>query len=393
MIRGEERRFENWIARARSNEITDTGIAELANWLAASGEQLSPRGRTADLASTGGPGSLSTLWAPAALVASGFLVPKLGVPGRPAGGIDVLSQVPGYRIDLDRSKAQAVLEKCGYAHIIAGATFAPADAAMFTYRQQNGAQSIPELAIASLLAKKLVMGVKSVGLEVRVAQHGNFGVDRENAKSNAQRFGRVARLLGVEAICFLTDGTRPQQPYFGRGEALLALSHLFGARACSWLEQHVLTCENWTSILTRSCSSSRLGIAHAFASNILAQEGSINGLEECAAEVAAAHSRILPASRHGMVSYDLGQLRSAILEARGPDNGSSFSDSAGLILLAMPGSIVRKGQPLVSLRCSDAVWSKMSESVLSAIKLAEPAEGVTPDSLSGTMEVIGVGNR
>ena len=271
--------------------------------------------------------------------------------------------------------------------------FAPADAAMFTYRQQNGAQSIPELAIASLLAKKLVMGVKSVGLEVRVAQHGNFGVDRENAKSNAQRFGRVARLLGVEAICFLTDGTRPQQPYFGRGEALLALSHLFGARACSWLEQHVLTCENWTSILTRSCSSSRLGIAHAFASNILAQGGSINGLEEYAAEVAAVHSRILPASRHGMVSYDLGQLRSAILEARGPDNGSSFSDSAGLILLAMPGSIVRKGQPLVSLRCSDAVWSKMSESVLSAIKLAEPAEGVTPDSLSGTMEVIGVGNR
>ena len=100
MIRGEERRFENWIARARSNEITNTGIAELANWLAASGEQLSPRGRTADLASTGGPGSLSTLWAPAALVASGFLVPKLGVLGRPAGGIDVLSQVPGYRIDL-----------------------------------------------------------------------------------------------------------------------------------------------------------------------------------------------------------------------------------------------------------------------------------------------------
>lgn len=393
MIRNNESEFEGWIERARLNELADSHIAELASWLAASGEQVSPQEKTADLASTGGPASLSTLWAPAALVASGLLVPKLGVPGRPAGGIDVLSQVPGYRVDLDGARARDVLERCGYVHVIAGATFAPADAAMFAYRQRKGAQAIPELAIASLLSKKLAMGVKLVGLEVRVARHGNFGADREEARANSRRFVRVARLLGIEAVSFLTDGTTPQQPYIGRGEALLALSRLFGVEACPWLEHHALACQSWTSVLTRSAPPSRLGVTHAFASNILAQGGSIDGFEERAAQVAAAHSRIIPAARHGVVSYDLSQLRAAILDARGPDKDLSFSDSAGLILQVMPGTMVRKGQPLLSLRCSDAASEKMNERVLSAVHINDSVEDMLPGSLLNTLEVIGVGDR
>ncbi|WP_028004520.1 hypothetical protein [Sinorhizobium meliloti] len=393
MISGEESEFERWIERARLNQLSDSDIAELASRLAASGEQLSLQGKTADLASTGGPGSLSTLWAPAALVASGLLVPKLGVPGRPAGGIDALCQVPGYRVDLNGIDARAVLERCGYVHVIAGTTFAPADAAMFAYRQRTGAQAIPELAIASLLSKKLAMGVKVVGLEVRVARHGNFGANREDAKTNAQRFARVAKLLGIEAVSFLTDGMTPQQPYLGRGEALLALSRLFAAKACPWLEHHALACEGWTSALARSAPPSRLGVAHAFACNILAQGGSVEGLEERASNVAAAHSRIVPAIQHGVISYDLSQLRAAILDARGPDTDGSFSDSAGLILLAMPGTMVRKGQPLVSLRCADSALTKMYESVLSAVRLNDQVEAIIPGSLLNTLEVVGVGDR
>ena len=49
----------------------------------------------ADVASTGGPGSLSTLLPPFVLSTLGCNVVKLGVPGRSAGAIDSLATLPG----------------------------------------------------------------------------------------------------------------------------------------------------------------------------------------------------------------------------------------------------------------------------------------------------------
>ena len=163
------------IASARRGDLDDAGIAALARSLAASGETLeSNTDRTADVASTGGPSSLSTLLCPLFLRAFGWIVPKLGVPGRPAGGLDVLSRIPGYRVDLSAAEVACVLRDCGYAHFVAGERIAPLDARLFTLRQQTGAQTIPALVIASLLSKKIAVGVRTVGLDVRVAMHGNF---------------------------------------------------------------------------------------------------------------------------------------------------------------------------------------------------------------------------
>jgi thymidine phosphorylase len=385
--------FDVWIERARSGALDDTRIAGLAERLAASGERLDTGGHTADIASTGGPGSLSTLWAPPALVASGFRVPKLGVPGRPAGGVDVLAQLPGYTIDLDSHAAHEVLERCGYVHVLAGAKFAPADATMFAHRQRVGAQSIPALAVASLLAKKLAMGVRRVGLEVRVAPHGNFGADPDKAAANAWAFCRVAKLVGIEATCFLTDGTVPQQPYIGRGEAILALSLLLGGTAETWLQSHAGTCEDWASTLAGSDQPKHSRISFAFTSNVVAQGGSLEALEESAARVAASHSYLVFAEREGVLSFDLGGLREAILAARGADEGLRFDDSAGLILLVEPGTVVRAGEPLVSARCSDCARPSLRNAVSAAIRLAEPNDAATRRPLFGTLEVIGVGGR
>ena len=80
------------IDRMRTSLVTDDDIAYLATTLGGSGSVLSiPDGRfAADLASTGGPTSLSTLIGPLYLRAMGCCVPKLGVPGRPAGGVDAV---------------------------------------------------------------------------------------------------------------------------------------------------------------------------------------------------------------------------------------------------------------------------------------------------------------
>lgn len=91
--------------RAVATAATNADVAQLARLtqlLADSGERLiATSSDVVDIASSGGPGSLSTLLAPLYARALGARVAKIAVPGRPAGGVDVVGTLPGYRPDLD----------------------------------------------------------------------------------------------------------------------------------------------------------------------------------------------------------------------------------------------------------------------------------------------------
>lgn len=332
--------FDSWIAHAHSGTLTDEAIALLAQTLAASGARLASRERSADLASTGGPGSISTIWGPATLVATGSQVAKLGVPGRPAGGIDVLMQINGYRSDLDEIEAEKVLDQCGYVHLLAG-------------------------------------------------PHGNFGANHRAAVANAERYCRVASRLGMRGVCFITDGTSIQQPYLGRGEALIALSLLLDGSEGDWLGQHVKDCEHWCEILAVKGQPSRRAVAQALLDNILAQGGDPDSLQERAAAVASGHRLAVTSTGSGTVEFNPGALRQAIIAARRPDTPGSFDDSAGLILLARPGSKVIHGQPLVSVRCKDAVSPQLLRDVEAAISINQKESDGEAEG-SGRVEVVGV---
>lgn len=382
--------FDRWIAEAREDRLDDCGIAKLAETLANSGQRLELRPASADLASTGGPGSISTLWSPAAIAAHGSTVAKLGVPGRPAGGVDVLMQVDGYRTALNAAEAEAVIELCGYVHLLAGREFAPADAKLFAYRQEVGAQHVPALAIASLLSKKLVTGTSIAGLEVRIAPHGNLGANREEAERNARRFCRVARLLGITGVCFLTDATAPQQPYLGRGEVLVALSHLLSGTECEWLADHVRQCELWSNTLVGGAYPQRGDVSRAFIANIEAQGGTLKAIHSRAKTVIAAHSKKVTARNEGIVRYDLGEFRRAILAARKPDKEHIFDDSAGVIILVPPNSKVSRGEPLISVRCSDAAWPILNNDLSAAIHYDHAESGASELPGAVGVEVIRV---
>lgn len=243
VARGTEDAMSGIISAAARNALGIDDLFRLADALAKSGQTLDfPEFLTADLASTGGPGSLSTLLGPLYLRSYGFQIPKLGVPGRPAGGIDVLAQLRGYRFVLSPNDIREVLARCGYAHFLAGMDCAPLDAALFRYRQKAGAQDVPALAVASILAKKIACGVKFAGLDVRVAPHGNFGGTFAEARESARLFCAVAREAGIRAVALLTDARMPYQPYIGRGEALLALKLVSDGRADHWLCEHAHRC-------------------------------------------------------------------------------------------------------------------------------------------------------
>lgn len=139
----------------KAGDASDDDLARLTEVLADSGERIAAvSAERIDIASSGGPGSLSTLLAPLYARALGAVVSKIAVPGRPAGGLDVLASLAGFRPDPGRAEARRVLEASGYLHIRAGRTFCPLDARFFAWRQANDMQAVPALAITSLLSKK-----------------------------------------------------------------------------------------------------------------------------------------------------------------------------------------------------------------------------------------------
>lgn len=339
-------------------------IVELARALAESGRCRPVNVNSADVASSGGPSSLSTLLCPLHLVAAGLTVPKIGVVGRPAGGVDVLGTVPGYRAELSSDEFEHVLSTAHYAHTVAGQTWAPADAILFRLRQEQGTQAIPALAVASLLAKKFAGGVGVAGLEARVAAHGNFGATVSEARKNADLYCEVATKLGLLPVVILTDARVPFQPYLGRGESLTALTLILrGQTQDPWLTSHAALCSKIADIVTRCSRSSKAAdgdpslnaASDAMEENLRAQGSSRADLDQ-RVELVASHSRtVVHADSDGFVDYRLDRLRALLLATQSgsqPQTGkrSTYPDASGIRLLRAPWQEVRRGEPVLEFR-------------------------------------------
>lgn len=344
--------------------------AKLAIAFADSGDRFWPDpGVTADIASTGGPTSLSTLLCPLFLRVAGCCVVKLGVPGRPAGGIDCLAQLQGYRTALAPSELVVILKQHGLAHFLASDRYAPLDARVFQLRQRYGFQDVATLAAASLLSKKLAVGVRYAGLDVRVGPHGNFGRTWEEARINAAMFVNAANILNIDARPVLTDGSFPYQPYIGRKEALAALWLLFESKANFWLSSHLELCRT----IAQTCvpdDGKRLvkqaGVAllkEAFYSNLEAQGTSPGEFERIAETTLESHSETLCARSDGFVGYAMADIRRVVVEAQSSvtTTGNAFPDPLGLTLLRHPGEWVRRGEPIATFRADRTASTEIAE--------------------------------
>ena len=348
------------IEEVRLNYANDPDVAaSLAMKLAKSGDIISPScDLVADVASTGGPSSLSTILSPLFLRSAGAVVPKLGVPGRPAGGIDCLAQIPNYRSMLTTAEVNQILESSGYAHFFAGDQFAPLDRRMFQLRHETNAIAVPGLVTASLLAKKLAVGIKHAGLDIRVSSIGNFGSDWLSATENARLFLKTAKLVGIEASPVLTDGQYPYQPYIGRSEALVALDDIFDGNTSSWLENHCTMCR--TMVLacitdkyrTNVIDASREVLQFHFNQNLISQGSNPERFKELVQKTRQGHQLQFTAEYAGFSYYSLGEIRNVIARCQREQTSVNdlFPDPIGLIFLQPPGTWVDKNEPLATLR-------------------------------------------
>jgi len=343
-------------------------VAELAICLADSGVRRDVNVRSADIASSGGPGSLSTLLCPLHLVDIGLTVPKIGVPGRPAGGIDVLGAIPGYRTHLSPVEFDDVVTTVGYAHVLADETWAPADAALFRLRQERGTQANPALAAASLLAKKLAAGVQIAALDVRVAKYGNFGATTIEARKSAGLYCDAGLQLGLRPVVFLTDNSVPYQPFIGRSEAMRGIAMVaLGDIEDEWLNGHARMCLEMARIVESfapppsaetAAPLAGAGIVDILAAHLGSQGCSLAALDAQVSWNAAQARQLVYAAEDGFVHYDLSAIRDLILGLNRPENGqrgslvgvADYLDLAGARLLCPPDRKVRRGEAVVELR-------------------------------------------
>lgn len=368
------------IRHVRSESLTDSDIAYLAQSCAnADGLIWDRMEDAADIASTGGPTSLTTLLCPLYLRAFGHKVPKLGVEGRPAGGIDVLAQIPGFEYRLSNSEAAVALSKSGYVHFLAGEEQAHHDAILFSYRKEVGALNLSPLVIASLLTKKLVAGLTRVGLDVRVSSFGNFGTSWNEAKQNANRFCDVASILGISAVCFLTDGSIPYQPYIGRGESLVALADIFQTEDYRELTSHLNVCyaiARGTSDFHGPRPSANELMSH-FESNLLSQGARLDAFFERADIIEANHRFTVTASEHGFLNIGLEALRRILVSSQKVllSDANRFPDPVGVILRSAHGAYVRKGDVIATVRADALLWPELRSELGKALTICRTPTG------------------
>lgn len=319
----------------KNNPFNKYLIAELTCALAKSGNTLSFNKQTADIPSTGGPSSLSTIICPL-ILKEYFSVPKLGIVGRPAGGIDVLSQIDGYKTKLKSNDIYQIIEKTNYCHFISNNEYTPLDSLLFKYRSENNFKDIPGLVIASLLAKKVAVGVKRICLDIRYSDYGNFGKSLYEAELLSQNFKDVANLLDIESTFYFSDNNRLLQPYIGRGEALLAISEMINGNKNLWLNKHIFDCKKITETLTKkevSCNQLNDIIKKNFIENIENQGGKIDSFINIAKTTKELHIYEYTASKKGKVRIDMDKMRDLIVNIQRNyiTTDNEFPDPCGLI--------------------------------------------------------------
>ncbi|GMG84128.1 hypothetical protein LNKW23_33420 [Paralimibaculum aggregatum] len=169
--------------------------------------------RVVDKHSMGGvPGSRITLIVIPIVAAQGLMIPKTSSRAitSAAGTADAMEAVA--RVDLDREEMRTVVEQCGGCIVWNGRiSHSPIDDVMNAINRPLGVSS-RYLDVSSILSKKLAAGATHVVIDLPAGPSTKLR-DPADAKELAELFERVGRAVGLEVSARITTGGAP----IGRG--------------------------------------------------------------------------------------------------------------------------------------------------------------------------------
>ncbi|MHA1521776.1 MAG: AMP phosphorylase [Promethearchaeota archaeon] len=189
--------------------LTDDEIVDLTYAMANSGDILDFGPDVYDKHSTGGvPGNKVTLLIVPILSAVGLFIPKTSTraitsPSGTADSFEVMAPVT-----FTKEQALIILENQQAGIFWAGAMNSSPAADVLIGIQKTLNIDPLDLMIASIISKKMSMGVKKLVLDVPVGAGTKFPTV-DYGRKFAYRFKEIARRVGIESTCVLTSAKQP----------------------------------------------------------------------------------------------------------------------------------------------------------------------------------------
>ncbi|MHA1791422.1 MAG: AMP phosphorylase [Promethearchaeota archaeon] len=256
----------------------DREVVDLTHSMAHSGEVFNFGLDVYDKHSTGGvPGNKVSLIIVPIIAASGLFIPKTSTraitsPSGTADSMEVLAPV-----SFSKEKMLSILQSERVGILWGGALdTAPADNALIMIEKPLNMDPFA-LMIASILCKKMSMGVKKLVLDIPCGEGTKFPTVAD-ARRFANRFKDIARMIGIEVVCLITSAQQPVGHAVGPAlEAREALTLLrdFNAGPLSLRNK---SCE-LAGILLEMAGKAPDGEGKALAEQILRDGGAYNAMK------------------------------------------------------------------------------------------------------------------
>ena len=166
--------------------------------------------KAVDKHSTGGITDSCTLVVLPVLAKLGYSVAKYSTKniGASFGTLDRLSVFEGYKPTISIKKFYQVIKKVGISIIGENENIMPADKLIYKYRELTGTvPSIPLIA-CSIMAKKVVMGAKTVVLDVKCGE-GSLLKNTLQAEKLAKMMVEIGKLAGMRITAIISNLNQP----------------------------------------------------------------------------------------------------------------------------------------------------------------------------------------
>lgn len=347
-------------------------------------------GPVVDKHSTGGIGdSVSLLLAPA-LASCGVYVPMISGRGlgHTGGTLDKMEAIPGYKALPGIEALRKVVAEVGCAIVGATDEIAPADKRLYGIRDISGTVESIDLITASILSKKLAVGLDALVLDVKVGS-GAFMATVEDARALAESLVKTANEAGVRTSALMTDMNQSLGQSAGNAlEVLEVMETLTGSSVneALWdvtaaLGGEVLmlagkadSLDDGAALIDAAIESGRA--AETFGRMVAALGGPVDFVERYPDRLPAAPLIVpVPAPRPGFVARVNGRaLGEAVVRLGGGRlvGSDRINPSVGLTGLAMIGEEMARGEALALVHAPDQARADQAvAAVLAACQLSD----------------------
>jgi pyrimidine-nucleoside phosphorylase len=290
--------------------------------------------------STGGVGDKMSLIVVPIVAACGVMVPKSSgrALGHSGGTIDKLEAIPGFRVDLSPEERTDVLRAHRCVFVGQSRDLAPADKKLYALRDVTGTiESVPLIA-SSIMSKKIAEGADALVLDVKVG-HGAFMKSVDDARRLARAMVAIGARVGLPTRAVLTAMDAPLGRAVGNALEVIESLETLKGRGPADVTELAETLASHMLLMARRAPD------EAAARADYGRMASADVREQVAAPRGGFVTGI-DAERIGRASMMLGAGRERL--------DTPIHYGAGITLDAVPGALVREGQPLAHLHVGRA---------------------------------------